>query len=105
MNTKFSKLFSAAGLVVAVALVGPVLTPDIASAAEKKSDRLPVAAMSQNTCESQILGSMTDECVQKIVDGASIKTVKTTVVELRDEDARISTLVRMPSVEVATVQP
>lgn len=105
MNRNFFKLFSAAGLVVAAALVGPVFTADIASAGEKKADRLPIAAASQNTCESQILGSMTDECVQKIVDGATIKTVKTTVVELRDEDARISTLVRMPSVKVATVQP
>lgn len=105
MYTKFSQLLSAAAFVTAVTLAGPILATDAAHAGEKKQDRLPVASAQTNPCENQILGSMTDECVHKIVEGAKIKHVQTTVVEIRDEDARISTLVRVPSVEVAKVQP
>lgn len=105
MYAKFSKLLSAAAFVTAVTLAGPILATDAAQAGDKKQDRLPVASAQTNPCDNQILGSMTDECVHKIVDGAKIKQVKTTVVEWRDEDARLSTLVRVPTVEVAEVQP
>lgn len=105
MYTKFSQLLSAAAFVTAVTLAGPILATDAAQAGEKKQDRLPVASAQTNPCENQILGSMTDECVHKIVESAKIRHVQTTVVEVRDEDARISTLIRVPSVEVAKVQP
>ena len=101
MNTKFSTLFSAAAFVLTVAIAGPVLTADTAFAGDKKSDRLPVVSAMQNTCSSKILGTISDDCVQKVVEGAVIKKVKTTVVELRDEDAAISTLIRVQDLEIA----
>ena len=101
MNTKFSTLFSAAAFVLTVAFAGPVLTSDRAFAGDKKSDRLPVASATQDRCSSKILGTISDDCVQQVVEGSVIKNVKTTIVELRDEDAAVSTLVRVQDLEIA----
>ena len=104
MKVKFSSLLSETALATALALTGSLVTIDSALAGAKKSDRLPIMSATNNICDDNIIGMIKDECFQQSVENAVIKPVRTTVVELRDENANISTLVRVPVVDMAKVQ-
>jgi len=104
MTIQYSKLFAAAAIVATFALAGPFGLADTAFAAGKKGDRLPVAKTTATQCNDKILGTMSDECLQAIVEGAPVKPVVTTTVEWRDEDAQLSTLVRLPAIDVAVAE-
>ena len=101
MIAKITSLISAIALTAAFA-VAPIPGAGTAFADGKKSDRLPIAAAT-NVCDDKILGNITDECVQTVVENTVVKPVKTTTVEWRDEDNAVSTLVRVPDVDLANV--
>ncbi|MEM8813228.1 MAG: hypothetical protein AAGF59_11475 [Pseudomonadota bacterium] len=94
-------LFSTLPTVAAAALVGGLALFGTTAIAGEKTDRLPIAVASEGVCDHAILGSIADECVQERVEGAVIQKVQTTTIEWRDEDAAISTLVRVPVVDLA----
>ena len=85
-------------------LVGSLVTADSALAGGVKADRLPIMSAKNSVCEDTVAGVIKDECFQQSVENAVIKKVRTTVVEWRDENANISTLIRVPVVDMAKVE-
>ena len=105
MNTKVNKLVSATAAAFLLAGTSAFFAAS-ADPVAKKADRLPLASATatENVCEDNILGSITDECVFNVVETTTVKKVQTTTVEWRDENNATSTLVRAPVVSVAKAE-
>lgn len=102
MSARFNSLVSATAVAAILALAAPVFGgAESAVAGGKKADRLPVAATVVNVCDDSILGSIKDECVQQVVEAATIQPIKTTTIEWRDEENGVSTLMRAPALDMA----
>lgn len=64
-------------------------------AATTKADRLPLAG--EPTCAGQAWGNWNKQCLEALAGRDNLRLVPTHTVEVRDENRRLSILIREPS--------